>query len=370
MADFLDTVKEFFTKDRDKLVNTSINASHVDQVLNPQPLEAGRHYFRLRLAEMYLKKQVAGMKEWYPAVQSLVNFQFGEEKVEIPFVADSSKIGDKVSKAGDVTVRRVPLTPLMPFSGGDINLAIMLYAVEGENFFQNFIGVLGKFSSLLNVPQLSSALAVAGPLATAVQTLIAGGSTRGHLGFVDSFSGGKIAEGYIVSIRAPETKVKVNRLWVVDDQLRIGDSMANNVPYQDFDHMLLHVELTEQRDDWEALKSINGAYQEARAALKDAMKSDPPDPAKLTEANFLLTVAKLHAKDAPELTRAHKRIVVQELNKKFEEDKGDFVKMGAAGTDVTLEQLVRRGMTVEEAMAATDPSDEDIYSMPEVTPAP
>jgi hypothetical protein len=73
----IEKLKALWDRDRDKLTYVRFDPSHVDRKLNTQPIQAGKHYFRLRLAELFLTKQVQAGKNWYPAVHSLVQLNFG-----------------------------------------------------------------------------------------------------------------------------------------------------------------------------------------------------------------------------------------------------------------------------------------------------
>ena len=57
-----------------------------------------------------------------------------------------------------------PMTPLVPFNGGTVSLSAGLLAIAGKNDVKSFLKVLGDFSNLLMVPQLSAALTIATPL--------------------------------------------------------------------------------------------------------------------------------------------------------------------------------------------------------------
>src|SRR5438067_12505452 len=82
------------------------------------PAVAGRHYFRLRLAEMFLRHSRDWFKTQYPAVSSVVRCQFGNTpQLELPNIVDSAKVF-RPSAGNAVIVRNLPLTPALPFRGG------------------------------------------------------------------------------------------------------------------------------------------------------------------------------------------------------------------------------------------------------------
>jgi hypothetical protein len=84
----------------------------------------------LRLASVFLRKRVQGGKSWYPAVHSLVRFNFGNQNaVDVPNVVDPTIAGEKPN--GEVILRNVTLTSSMPFSGGIVSVKFLGQAAIG-----------------------------------------------------------------------------------------------------------------------------------------------------------------------------------------------------------------------------------------------
>jgi hypothetical protein len=343
-------------KDNTPLIYHPIDAAtRSDRPADGIRLEAGRHYFRLRIADMFLQRKVQWLSRVYPALHSRVRFEFGSRTVEIPSVSDASRVGMQRTDRGDVIARNFVLTPPMPFNGGTIDLDVGLVAIEGQNYLQDFVAVLGGFSRLLAVPQLSTALSVAGPLAAGLQRLLTGGSGRRHLGMRQSFAGQEVGSGYIAVVRATEDRVDVGRLCVVQDQLRLGDGPepGRSVPFHDFDHMLLRVDVFEERDDWDSLETIATPLQEAVRALGDFNHE---------KADFYLQQAKVATVQAAELTRADRRRVIERLDTRYEEAKQDLGASGLTGDDgPTLARLMRGGMSTERALQLGEPNLDDVF---------
>ncbi|MCZ7543148.1 MAG: hypothetical protein M5R40_06240 [Anaerolineae bacterium] len=358
-----DILKSRVDQEAQKLLYFSIDPAHTDRALNAQPIQAGRHYFRLWLSEMFLRKKVQFFKQWRPAVHSLVKFDFGDQQVEIPNIADESKIGMQEQGQGDVVARNYVLTPLMPFNGGVVEIEAGLVAVQGANYLDTLIKVMGDFASLLAVPQLSSALSVAQPLANGLQALFGAGNSALQLGFHDAFVGGgagaasPLQEGYIAVIRATEADVRKERLWVVKDELREGAGLSDgqHAPFQAFDHMLFFIEVREERDDWNQLTSIREPFQQAINALGDADE---------TKADAFLRAAIVAALQSPELTKADRRRVVTVLKAEFDSVKADLGYAGlVAAPGPILETSMKRAMSVELALQMGEPTFEEVFGV-------
>ena len=353
-----DILTGWIDRDSDKFVYKRIDSNHVDRQLNESPLEAGRHYVRLRLSEMFLKKAVSGATAWYPAVHSLVRFDFGNQKqVEIPNIADSTRVGLQQTNHGDVIARNFALTPAMPFSGGLVSVSAALMAIKGQNYLNNFIGVLSNFANLLAVPQLSAALSIAKPLAAGIQELFGAGQGDLHLGLYETFGSGELKAGYVVAIRATEADVDPNRLWVVEDALREGDELGagQHVPFTRFDYMLFRVEIFEERDDWAKLTYIDEPFQQAM----DALQNDDEK-----KADLFIKTALRRAIGAPDLTEADQTRVVDALKGRYTTAR-DKLKISGL-TEETLPSLkseMKLAMSVHLALQKGRPTLEDLLEI-------
>lgn len=270
----LDTLKGWIKKDADKYVLHRIPSDHVkDPKYADRLLTSQKDYFRLVLAEMHLKEARRWLATWYPVVHALVRFQFGGKSVEIPRVAGTSQIAALAKQdLGERIALNYPLTAAMPFNGGVVEVEAGLLGMKGSDYLKSLLKVLGDFSQLLAVPQLSAALKVAGPLASGVQDLLSGGDGFLELGLHQSFSnqGGGDAElrpGYLAVVHATESKIETARLWVREDRLHLGPSLEASQLLTGVTHMLFRLEGFSERDDFASLESISVPYEKARETL-------------------------------------------------------------------------------------------------------
>lgn len=321
-----------------------ILADHTTARLNPAPLKANQHYYRVVLAQMYITKSVDFGQRRFPAVHSLVQAVFGSTTVEIPNIADTSRLGAKeVQGANAITAQNFHLTPAMPFKGGTLKLNAGLLEVMGDNNLNSLIQVLGGFAELLVVPQLSAALNVATPLLAGIQKLVTMGNGAVKLQLEDTFSAAGIQDCYLVVIAAPDARL--DRLWVVDNQLVTGTSMepGKHKPYTDHEYMLFRFEVFEERDDWKELAAIAEPFKEAQLALGRGSKK---------EAAAAINRAIAAALSAPELTEAQQTIAAAELRQLYEARKAVLGGQALGETPlITLDDLLRApAMSVEDAL--------------------
>ena len=354
-----DTLTGWIDKDREQFTYVRIDPSHVEaeRPVVARSLEAGTHYIRLRLANMYLKKETQWFSSWYPAVHSVVRFNFGDQTIEVPNIADATRVGMQQTARGDIIARNFMLTPTVPFNGGIVSLSAGLFALQGQNYLARFLKTLGNFAALLNIPQFSQALNLAQPLALGIQELFGPESAHLHLGLHDSFAEGELKAGYIAAVRTPRSRLDANELWVVNDELCRGKSLAEarDASFEESDYMLFRVELFDKRDDWESLTSIQEPFQEAIKALHN------PDSKK--QAPQYMRTALLKAAQSPDLTSVDKRRVVERLIEKYRAMEIILSFSGAVGEEApTLKQVMRGAMSAKTARDKGEPTVTEVFN--------
>ena len=363
-----DALSGFFAKDAQQLVELAIDPARTDRGGGGDVL-AEQHYFRVKLAQMFLRKQSQFFVAKYPVAYSSVTATFDGEPREIANVADASRLTLQQNAQGDYVAKNFMLTPLLPFRGGAVRIATSLHAVNGQNQLTGVIDALGSVADLLVVPQLSSAIRIAAPIAAGIQSLMAGTNGVAHLTYASSFvaasTGGgsrtSLRDGYLAVLRAPHGQVATADLCVVNDELRIGGDVATAQPFTASDFLLLHVEGRADRDDVNEIRAITDPFNEALSA---AQRGDD------AKASALYSVVVDTVLRTPELTKADRRRVGEQLRQDYEEYTKGFARAGATrsiskGYDLAR-QLARNPMTPQQAELLADPTYEDL--LPKGTP--
>lgn len=347
-----ETVKNSFDQDRQYFTYFRVPPNQVtDRKFNPRPLQAGLHYFRVWLPAMYLSKRVSWFQTIHPAVHSVISTNFGgQQNVSIPMLADASRLGfQSAGIQGEVIARNFPLTPILPFNGGSVTLQCGLMALDGYNHLAGFLKAMTSFSNLLAMPQLSTAMTIVDPLLTGIQDLLGAGNGKLHLGLMETFTAETLYEGYVAIIRATNTEIDPRKIFVARELLWYADGSAQMQPLP-FDHMLLRIDVSTVRDDWDMLPSISAPYKECLNALGAQSES---------QALEHLRATLLAAFKAPELTQAHRRVVIDELKRRYATAKESLLLHAGMGS------------TAEPAFASFGMAPEDAGVTPEdagVTP--
>jgi hypothetical protein len=353
----LDKFVELFDKDHPQFVAFPVDPTHIDTKPDPVAITEGQTYFRLRLCQMFLKKEVWAAKTWYPTVHSLVKFDFGnQQSVEVPNLVDPSIAGVSDGQ-GNVITSNLVLTPAVPFSGGTMAVNAGLVAIAGANHLTDFVGVFGKFADLLAVPQLSSVIKIATPLATGIQSLFSAGNSQMHLGFKGAFAAGELKRGHMVVVRATEAQVDPSRMWVVKDQLREGKDAPGSTPFNRFDYMLLRFDIFSDRDDWDKLTYIDEPFQQALDALQDGSEESTK------KADFFFQTALRRVFKSPDLTKADQIRVIQALKDRYKQAKSAMGTQGLIATDLSLTTIMAKAIRPEAAVKQPEPSEDDLFEL-------
>ena len=343
-----------------------LDATRSDKPTGPSPILSGEHYFRISVAEMFLKNDRNWFTDVAPAVYSVIKLTFGNREETISHVAGPSNLKDLEAKSLNRGVAvNYPMTQLLPFNGGSVEIETGLVALPGTNDTKRLLNVLTSFSKTLAVPQLSIALTFAQPLVDGIMELVGANDTKLVLRLHDSYTQpGSFRSGYLAIVSAPAGTVDKKTLWVKGDRLHRGDTLDTAQPLTGFDYVLLRIGAVDERDDYHALSAIDDPYQSAIAALNEAIGE--PDPSKqkdkMLEAERLLGAAKVAAFKSKELTfKVGRRQVIQALQKGFDEAK-ELLGQGAAEQNVprTLTQALAGAMSHDEAILAGEVTVRDL----------
>ena len=383
--DLFDWMKNRWTAPAAQYTYVHIDPSHVDLGDGRHQVEtavsAGEHYFRLWLVAMSLRNDREWFTEWNPAAYSVVRFRFGDKEETVSHIAGQTLLqGLDPGSMGRRVALNYPLTALAPFNGGEVEIETGLLGIKGRNDIAALLNVLGRFSRLLVVPQLSAVLSTAAVLAEGLAEFLGATESKPVLRFHNTFTGGddagsnRLRSGYFLLASAREGEIDPAQLWVTRDRPFYGASKDNAPPLAGCDYMLFRIEATDHRDDWESLTTIQQPYQESLQLLQQAAYEADPDLQKrlIASAEQRLQSAKIAAIRAPELTRVGGRNqVIDGLLRAFQQAKA-ALGQGAAETPLptTLSAAVRRAMPVGQAISLGEVPDTELIVADRPLPTP
>jgi hypothetical protein len=211
------------------------------------PIRPYRGYLRLWLAEMSLAHDRRAATDRYPALQATVRLSFGGS----PDTVFATVVRPPVGQEGPGIRRDIPLTALLPYAGGTVDLQVSLLDVAGTDDLAVALDILGEFSSLLT-PPLATVAGVAGKVATGINRIgdrLEAGGQRPVLTVQRSLAGDArgLQPGHLVGALATADALPDGSFTVHGGRLR---RTAGNQPVAGLDYLVLRLEVTAERDDW------------------------------------------------------------------------------------------------------------------------
>jgi hypothetical protein len=329
-----DTIKTWFTDNAKQYSYVTL----LDPNASVQKLVPYQHYLRVWLADMFLGKSRDWFVDEYPAVNAQIRLAFAGQTVTFSQMASPPK-----ELLGPGVFRNYPLTPLLPYPGGIVEVLAGLLALQGKSGWAQAVKVLEKFSSLV-APPLGQTLALAREVTSAVGDFVGQANGAVHLGLHQSFvsvgGGGAnvLGTGYRAILLAPQNKFTDQNLTVVDDSLHSGGKALTGI-----DYMLFRIEARLERDDWQ-LPSIVEPWDKARTAFA----TGKPDEGKEHK-----TTAIAAAFMSPDLTRPDQLRVAKAIKADLTEVEG----LGLGAVDMPAPDL-------EACVKAQGPSMSHALKMP------
>jgi hypothetical protein len=233
----------------------------------PVKLVTEESYLRLRLARMFLKNRRELFKTHYPVVNALMRFAGLDGEVEVNFIVQPQLPANGGGGLTDiVTLNQTLLGPIL-YRGGDLKLMIGLYAAPGEDWAQRFIKVAEGVSQLAMNAPLATAISMAGIIKSSVESSLGGNGLDLKLGLDKELTQSAwLTPGHLVMIAAPDETVNASALKVEDGELRA----ASGSVYTEHDYMVVSIEVSSQRSDWQSLGYGSGWQK----LLKTAAEAD------------------------------------------------------------------------------------------------
>ncbi|MEO0565714.1 MAG: hypothetical protein AAF125_26640, partial [Chloroflexota bacterium] len=201
-----DTIKDWAETNTERYLYVPIPPERVDVAYNPEPLVPDQSYYRLWLSEMHLANSREWFTEQFPAVQASVRLKVADREAQ----TFSRVVRAPESALANGVLLNYPLTELMPFKGGTVELEAALLAFQGQSAMQYVsasLGLLEKFGNLI-APPLAQAISVAQAVNQGIEDLVRtldGGVTLSlHQAFVSGDVPNALRAGYIAVVLATE----------------------------------------------------------------------------------------------------------------------------------------------------------------------
>lgn len=284
-----------------------------------RPVRPYEGYLRVFFAEGFLARQ----RDWgvtrFPALHGGVSLSFlGGTSTFTSF----SRPPDHWMAPG--AHHDYPLTELLPFSGGTVEVEAALYEATTEGPLGTAIGLVGGFAELLG-PPLSVAAQIADKVSQGLDQLLDASGTDPvlalHATMVSPDGGGRaVRSGHLVVLAQPGLKPEIT-----DGRLHLDGRPATGV-----DYLVVRVECRAERDDWR-FPELDAAIRAAGEAFLNGYRDMFADKRK---------EAIVRAWNSPDLTPLDRRRVAMLVKEELD----SLAQLGAAPQDRTWDRIVDERM--------------------------
>jgi hypothetical protein len=213
-----------------------------------------KHYFQVRVNEMYLAYDRQWWARYMPMVFSVTEFIYDKREEAVPFVVGSSmmeKYGQELP--ANMVFDDTRVAGLHPYRGGALKLSLILYQVRREDYARNLLSFVESITGVLNVSlPLNNYVKIANIALDGLEGILGLQETVPLLGMRkerDPDANDRIEPGYFALIDVPDRQLKAEMLWVKDHRLHYGSSRENIQPYQAANFVLYSLVQTPQRGD-------------------------------------------------------------------------------------------------------------------------
>jgi hypothetical protein len=228
------------------------NATHATVRFLPdhasQPIQPYAGYLRLWLAEGFLARRRAWGANDFPALHGGVSLTFlgNEQSAFTTF----SRPPESWSVPG--AQLDFPMTTLLPFSGGTVEVEAALYRAQTDGPLGTAISLIGGLASLMG-PPLSTAAGIAAKVSDGLDTVLAASGTDPVLALHATMTApgagpGALRSGYLAVLAAPEDQL-AGTPEIHEGRLHLRTGAARILP-EGVDYLVVRVECRTERDDW------------------------------------------------------------------------------------------------------------------------
>lgn len=307
-------------------------------------------YLRLRLARMFLKHRRELFKTKYPVVHALMSFAGLDGAVETNFVVrpDLAGDGDERQLDGVVTLDQTLLGPIL-YRGGDLGLVIGLYAAPADDWAQRFIDLAEGITQLTLNTTVTTVISMASTIKSSLESAMSSNGLDLKLGLDKELQENEwLAPGYLVMIAAADDSVVADGLHIVNGELFTSDGTV----YADHDYIVLAIEITSQRSDWQAL----GYGKSWQNMLKTAAEADDVEAVKKAYTTFTSAVMA-----SPDLSWKDRSAIVELAQKRVKairdaRTSASFLESIKSADDLLkVEQLIEAEPVLDDSVALLSP---------------
>lgn len=273
----------------------------------PGPFEAKKHYFTIRVNEMYIHQSRKWFSELEPMVVCLTEYSYDGSFVGNPMIVGSNMLKNKMKGDGKgFCFRDTRVAGIHPYAGGRMILSIGLYENEIDNYLRKSIKFLESISSVFNshvtifLKNITKASQV---IMDGVDELLESKKTKPLFGLRKEFDpavGEEFTAGYYVLLNKLDKEMTGGDFYV-DDQNKLKYIIdGKKQDFRETEYILFSFIKTDQRSD----DSLLPLYKNYGAILDFAKEHTTIGDQEKEKIKDMLRVLNFDMAKSPDITEA------------------------------------------------------------------
>ena len=240
----------------------AIPRDHIDENQAGAPewnFKKDQHYFQVIINEMFLVNSRQWFNQIDPVVYIVSEFIYNGQPQIVPFIVGPGlvkRLGvpDEYNKG--ILLRNTNVSGIRPYRGGGLTLTVVL-CQSNNNLLRPLLDMIESVSGALDFsPVLAPYMKIANVLMDGFQMLYDSNGVTPVVGLRDSYGPSvnvPFQPGYYALIDA--SAIDSKQLWVVDRQLKVGNTLETAVPFRSADYVLYSISnpVDNTRDDIDTL---------------------------------------------------------------------------------------------------------------------
>lgn len=307
-------------------------------------LVQGKHYFSIRLCEMFLKNKTNYISGFIPMTVALNMFTYAGAPCTVPVLVGNQMLQsvEPYIRDQDIEIINTPVLGPLPYCGANVGFFIGLYRVAVDNLAKNLFNLIDNFIGVFKLTDLSGYLSVAKLIGEGLEQLIGLPQIKMRFGNVNTFggSGNPFRDCYLLYINSPEGKINRNEFWVEDSRLKTGEKKEKLRPFTDEDYCLVRIEKLESRPDIDTLP-FHKLFLDSKTNLWEG---------NMPEADRLFLTLMRDLARSPDLTSSDRNALMQTYMANYQQEKANH-ETATSILKKTGRRTVR-GAAAVDAMAA------------------
>jgi hypothetical protein len=212
-------------------------------------------YFLVRVNQMYLTYGREWFVKYDPMVLVVTEFTYDKGHQTVPFVVGPNLLESRGQEApAGMVFSDTRVAGLHPYRGDRVALSVVLSQVQRVNYAKKLLELVESAAGVLDfATALTAYVKVASVVLDGVQALLsmddAAQPLMGHRKEFDPEGGDLFIPAFFALVDPSEEEISPEALWVRDNQLYAGESLASSKPFRESDFVLYSILKTAERRD-------------------------------------------------------------------------------------------------------------------------